>query len=69
MKADSGGKEQTVFWDRIAGVYDFFVNVVNGKTHKALKAYLDKKNMYLSRGDLSHASFTVCIEAVNEVFR
>ena len=37
MTAGSGGKEQTVFWDRIAGVYDLFVNVVNGKTHKALK--------------------------------
>lgn len=37
MKADSGRKEWPVFWDRIAGVYDLFVNVVNGKTHKALK--------------------------------
>ena len=37
MTADSGRKEQTVFWDRIACVYDLFVNVVNGKTHKALK--------------------------------
>ena len=37
MTADSGRKEQTVFWDRIAGVYGLFVNVVNRKTHKALK--------------------------------
>ncbi len=26
-----------MFWDRVAGVYDLFVNVVNRKTHKALR--------------------------------
>jgi len=26
-----------VFWDRVAGVYDLFVNVINGKTHKTLR--------------------------------
>jgi len=26
-----------VFWDRVAGIYDVFVNVINGKTHKALR--------------------------------
>jgi len=26
-----------MFWDRVAGVYDLFVNIINGKTHKALK--------------------------------
>ncbi len=26
-----------MFWDRVAGVYDLFVNVVNPKTHKALR--------------------------------
>ena len=26
-----------MFWDRVAGVYDIFVNVINGKTHKALR--------------------------------
>lgn len=26
-----------MFWDRVAGVYDLFVNVINGKTHKALR--------------------------------
>ncbi len=26
-----------MFWDRVAGVYDIFVNVVNGKTHRALR--------------------------------
>ena len=26
-----------MFWDRVAGVYDVFVVVVNGKTHRALK--------------------------------
>lgn len=41
----------------------------NGCWLEVRQAYLDKKNMYLSRGDLSHASFTVYIEAVNEVFR
>ena len=27
-----------MFWDSVAGVYDLFVNVVNRKTHLALKA-------------------------------
>jgi len=26
-----------VFWDRVAGIYDIFVNVINGKTHKELR--------------------------------
>ena len=26
-----------MFWDRVAGVYDLFVNVVNRKTHKELR--------------------------------
>ncbi len=26
-----------MFWDRVAGVYDLFVNVINGKAHKALR--------------------------------
>ena len=26
-----------MFWDRVAGVYDVFVNVINGKTHQALR--------------------------------
>ena len=26
-----------MFWDSVAGVYDLFVNVINGKTHKALR--------------------------------
>ena len=26
-----------MFWDRVAGVYDIFVNVINGKTHRALR--------------------------------
>ena len=26
-----------MFWDRVAWVYDLFVNVINGKTHKALR--------------------------------
>jgi ubiquinone/menaquinone biosynthesis C-methylase UbiE len=26
-----------MFWDRVAGVYDIFVNVINRKTHQKLK--------------------------------
>ena len=26
-----------MFWDRVAAIYDIFVNVVNGKTHRALR--------------------------------
>ncbi len=26
-----------MFWDRVAGVYDIFVNVINGETHRALR--------------------------------
>ena len=26
-----------MFWDRVAGVYDVFVNVINRKTHRKLK--------------------------------
>ena len=26
-----------MFWNRVAGVYDIFVNVINGKTHRALR--------------------------------
>ena len=26
-----------MFWDRVAGVYDVFVNIINGKTHKTLR--------------------------------
>ena len=26
-----------MFWDRVAVVYDIFVNVINGKTHRALR--------------------------------
>lgn len=34
------GKE-TDFWDRVAGIYDVFVNVINAKTHKALLTELE----------------------------
>ncbi len=30
----------SLFWNRVAGVYDVFVNVINAKTHKALKFHL-----------------------------
>jgi ubiquinone/menaquinone biosynthesis C-methylase UbiE len=26
-----------MFWDRVAGVYDVFVNVINRRTHRKLK--------------------------------
>ncbi len=26
-----------MFWNRVAGVYGIFVNVINGKTHRALR--------------------------------
>ncbi len=31
-----------MFWDRVAGVYDIFANVINRKTHKALLAAVEK---------------------------
>ena len=31
--------------------------------------YLDKKNMYLLRGDTNHPSFVVYVESVNEIYR
>ena len=27
-----------MFWDKAAGIYDIFVNVINRKTHRKLKA-------------------------------
>ena len=30
----------SLFWDRVAGVYDVFVNVINARTHKALKSHI-----------------------------
>ncbi len=30
-----------MFWDNVAGVYDLFVNVVNRKTHKALRRIVE----------------------------
>ena len=30
--------------------------------------YLDKKNMYLLRGDTNHPSFVVYVESVNEIY-
>ena len=29
-----------MFWDRVAGVYDIFANIINGKTHKELKRFV-----------------------------
>jgi hypothetical protein len=36
---------------------------------KVRAAYLEKKNMYLSRGDREHPSFVCYIEAVNETYQ
>lgn len=32
-----------MFWDRVAGVYDIFVNVINSKTHKGLRSVIAKQ--------------------------
>ena len=40
----------------------------NGCWNEVREAYLEKKNMYLSRRDHDHPSFIVYIEAVNEVY-
>lgn len=40
----------------------------NGCWLEVRETYLEKKNMYLSRGDHNHPSFICYIEAVNEVF-
>ena len=37
LRAAAAREEWELFWDRVAGVYDLFVNVINGKTHKALR--------------------------------
>lgn len=40
----------------------------NGYWLELREAYLDKKNMYLTRNDHNHPSYVVYIEAVNEVY-
>ena len=35
---------------------------------KVREFYLDKKNMYLRRGDRDHPSFIVYIETINEIY-
>ena len=30
-----------MFWDNVAGVYDVFVNIINGKTHRALRRIVE----------------------------
>ena len=32
-----------MFWDKVAGVYDIFENIINKKTHKKLKAVVAKE--------------------------
>ena len=39
-KEDSKGGSG-MFWDRVAGVYDLFANVYNGKVHKRLKSIVE----------------------------
>lgn len=40
-----------MFWDRVAGIYDIFVNVINSKTHRVLckeaESLFDKKDRVL----------------------
>ena len=33
-------KNKAIFWDRVALVYEFFVNVINYETHKNLNAVI-----------------------------
>ena len=54
---DSKGLNTRVNWIKKHGLWQ-----------QVRDAYLDKKNMYLKRGDNNHPSFNCYIEAVNEVF-
>jgi phosphatidylethanolamine/phosphatidyl-N-methylethanolamine N-methyltransferase len=36
----AGMRNKPEFWDRVASVYDVFVNVINAKTHKTLQAHI-----------------------------
>ena len=56
------GQDSKGLLDRVDWLKD------NGLWNKVRDAYLDKKNMYLKRGDNNHPSFNCYIEAVNEVY-
>ncbi len=36
-------KNKAIFWDRVALVYEFFVNVINYETHKNLNAVISQQ--------------------------
>ena len=40
----------------------------NGLWQEVRTTYLNKKNMYLSRGDKEHPSFVIYVESINEVY-
>ena len=59
-----------MFWDRVAGIYDIFVNVINAKTHKTLcretGKLFDKKDRVLEcacgTGMLTEVIASECME-------
>ena len=59
-----------MFWDRVAGIYDIFVNVINSKTHRALcketESLFDKKDRVLEcacgTGMLTEVIASECME-------
>ncbi len=60
------------YWNTIPDSREVFSKVDAIKREKQWKrvidTYLDKKNMYLKRGDRDHPSFIVYVETVNEIF-
>lgn len=56
------GKDSKGLLDRVDWLKE------NDLWDKVRNAYLDKKNMYLKRGDNNHPSFNCYIEAVNEIY-
>lgn len=56
------GKDSKGLLDRVNWLKE------NDLWNKVRDAYLDKKNMYLKRGDNNHPSFNCYIEAVNEIY-
>ena len=61
------------YWNQVSDLHDLQRKETELKAspkhwQMVRKAYLDKKNMYLLRGDHDHPSFVCYIEAVNEVY-
>ena len=59
------------FWNQVPNSREIFSRAEairqKGLWGKVERAYLDKKNMYLTRNDFNHPSFICFVEAVNEV--